>query len=435
MYQKAKKAFIPAAIACIGVEHAPGALPCQAGVSANKVCNPYDIKFINAKPETAKPKAEKNSNLYSRASNKEINKETSKTTTKETSKTETKNIATTATKSIDVKSVQTKSSKEAEAKSVSSIAQNEPQTKKVEQAEEKSQQISIKEVKIEPTKTQKSEVAHSKTQNKPQSVQKIVTKAKDIKIPELKPKKVEPKKTQVAKTTQKSKDNYTYVIDKGDTLAKLALKFNTSVSTLLSMNNLKEDDSIKVGQKILIPKNNLKVAKKKSYKGIYEVEKGDTLAKISKLTGISVAKLIKYNNLENHTIKVGQKIYLRANNIEKKNTIAKKPKNIKKIKTTRQLRVTATAYTSHVGQTDKTPFLAAWNNRIRPGMKIIAVSRDLIKKYGLTNGVRVRLKGLPGYYVVRDKMNKRFRNKIDIYMGTNKRKALKWGKRKIVLMW
>jgi 3D (Asp-Asp-Asp) domain-containing protein len=260
----------------------------------------------------------------------------------------------------------------------------------------------------------------------------------------------------------------------------------------------------------LIPKNNLQIAKRKVYKNFYVVERGDTLTKIAKITGVNVTRLIKYNNLIIGTIRVGQKIYLTANNYKEKTinntkivnktipvakpilkpvqkkvlakktikttmpktvalvkhtkkTVAKtiattkhtkilttlikpekiKSENIKKlaskakntIKPVRQIKVTATAYTSHSGQTDETPFLAAWNNRIRPGMKIIAVSRDLIKKYGLTNGVKVRLKGFPGYYIVRDKMNKRFKSRIDIYMGMNKHKALQWGKKRVVLMW
>jgi 3D (Asp-Asp-Asp) domain-containing protein len=99
----------------------------------------------------------------------------------------------------------------------------------------------------------------------------------------------------------------------------------------------------------------------------------------------------------------------------------------------RKLRVTATAYSSHGNQTDKTPFLAAWNNRIRPGMKIIAVSRDMLTKYGLRNGSKVKIGGLSGYYTVRDKMNKRYRKRIDIYMGMNRRKALRWGRRSVIL--
>ena len=100
-----------------------------------------------------------------------------------------------------------------------------------------------------------------------------------------------------------------------------------------------------------------------------------------------------------------------------------------------RLRVTATAYTSHIGQTDSTPNIAAWGDRLHPGMKAIAVSRDLLKVYGLKHGQKVRIKGLSGEYAVLDKMNKRWRKKIDIYMGMNKRKAFKWGRRKVEILW
>jgi len=412
MYKKAKNAFIPAALACIGVEHAPGALPCQAGISENKACNPYDIKFINtqtSKKSVNKPtQTQKNDSLYQRVSNNTA-----------------QNSGFVSRPDILNRQAAIKPT----------IVSSKPDISRqvIQEVETKKTTIDKKEDTKPKTNTK---IPTNKPEKKLQTNKKVITKAKDIDIPVIKKKKSElTKKSLTSRVTQKSLDNYTYVINKGDTLAKLALKFNTSVSTLLKINNLKESDAIKVGQKLLIPKNNLKVAKKKLNKTIYTVEKGDTLAKIAKLTGLSVAKLIKYNNLEGHQIKVGQKIYLRANNLKKSKTLAKKSVKKATLKTKRQLRVTATAYTSHYGQTDKTPFLAAWNNRIRPGMKIIAVSRDLIKKYGLTNGVKVKIKGLPGYYTVRDKMNKRFKRKIDIYMGVNKRKALKWGKRKIVLMW
>jgi len=101
----------------------------------------------------------------------------------------------------------------------------------------------------------------------------------------------------------------------------------------------------------------------------------------------------------------------------------------------KRLRVTATAYTSHVAQTDSTPNIAAWGDRLRPGMKSIAVSRDLLTKYGLKHKQKVHIKGLDGEYVVLDKMNKRWRKKIDIYMGMNKRKAFQWGRRKVEILW
>ena len=98
------------------------------------------------------------------------------------------------------------------------------------------------------------------------------------------------------------------------------------------------------------------------------------------------------------------------------------------------LEVTATAYTSSKRETDSTPFLAAWNNRLKPGMKCIAVSRDLLP-IGLTNGTEVTIDGLEGKYKVLDKMNKRWEKKIDIYMGLNRKKALEWGKQRVTIRW
>lgn len=101
----------------------------------------------------------------------------------------------------------------------------------------------------------------------------------------------------------------------------------------------------------------------------------------------------------------------------------------------RSLQVTATAYTSHENQTDSTPEIAAWGDRLTPDMKVIAVSRDLLNEYGLTRGSHVKIKGLPGKYVVLDKMNKRWKKKIDIYMGKDLNKAFKWGRKKVVIEW
>jgi 3D (Asp-Asp-Asp) domain-containing protein len=99
------------------------------------------------------------------------------------------------------------------------------------------------------------------------------------------------------------------------------------------------------------------------------------------------------------------------------------------------LKVTATAYNSLPAQTDSTPDIAAWGDRLRPGMKAIAVSRDLLNQYGLSRGDKVRIKGLEGEYVVLDKMNKRWRKKIDIYMGKDRRAAKHWGRRNVTIEW
>lgn len=97
--------------------------------------------------------------------------------------------------------------------------------------------------------------------------------------------------------------------------------------------------------------------------------------------------------------------------------------------------VTATAYNSVNSQTKEgDPTLAAWGDILKPGMKAIAVSRDLIDD-GLTHGTKVSIEGLPGTYIVRDKMNKRWKDKIDIYMGNDVKAAREWGKRKVTITW
>ena len=63
-------------------------------------------------------------------------------------------------------------------------------------------------------------------------------------------------------------------------------------------------------------------------------------------------------------------------------------------------------------------------------MKCIAVSRDLLK-LGLTRDTPVKISGLEGTYLVKDKMNARFKKHIDIYMGTDIQKAREWGRKKL----
>jgi 3D (Asp-Asp-Asp) domain-containing protein len=102
--------------------------------------------------------------------------------------------------------------------------------------------------------------------------------------------------------------------------------------------------------------------------------------------------------------------------------------------TKRTLAVTATAYTSHRSQTNQNPTLAAWGDTLKPGMRCIAVSRDLLKM-GLTRNTPVRIKGLPGVYMVKDKLHRRWTNRIDIYHGLDVQAAKQWGKRKVVIEW
>lgn len=97
---------------------------------------------------------------------------------------------------------------------------------------------------------------------------------------------VKPEPTPTPTPTPKPSDlpEY-YTVKKGDTLTKIAKEFNSSVTCLKNMNNLKNANLIVVGQKIIVT-------------GEYEVKKGDTVSKIAKQFGTTIKKLQEINNLK-----------------------------------------------------------------------------------------------------------------------------------------
>jgi len=101
---------------------------------------------------------------------------------------------------------------------------------------------------------------------------------------------------------------------------------------------------------------------------------------------------------------------------------------------TRSLVVTAFAYNSTPAQTDGRPDETASGHRLRPGMKVLAVSRDL-EELGLTMGTVVRIEGLDGEWTVRDRMHGRKVRAIDIYMGEDVAAARRWGRRQVTVSW
>ena len=94
--------------------------------------------------------------------------------------------------------------------------------------------------------------------------------------------------------------------------------------------------------------------------------------------------------------------------------------------------VTATAYNSVPSQTQGNPIIRAWGDSLKLEIPSIAVSRDLLA-LGITHNTPVKIEGFDSIFLVQDKMNKRWRNRIDIYMGKDIKKAKKWGRKKICI--
>jgi 3D (Asp-Asp-Asp) domain-containing protein len=98
------------------------------------------------------------------------------------------------------------------------------------------------------------------------------------------------------------------------------------------------------------------------------------------------------------------------------------------------MEVVGTAYNALPGQTQGDPEIGAWGDKLDVNIPSIAVSRDLIE-LGLVHNAKVRVDGFSGYYLVRDKLNKRFTKQIDIFMGLDRDAAIEFGKKTVRIYW
>ena len=92
------------------------------------------------------------------------------------------------------------------------------------------------------------------------------------------------------------------------------------------------------------------------------------------------------------------------------------------------LRVTATAYSSEKNQCDSTPYLTANQTRVKNG--VIGISRNLEELLPLGTIIYYRDGRSIKKGIVCDRMNKRYKDRIDIWMS-NKKIALDYGKKQI----
>lgn len=94
-----------------------------------------------------------------------------------------------------------------------------------------------------------------------------------------------------------------YKVASGDTLEKIANKFNISADTIKINNKNARTGKLKVGQEFTFP----------SQDGFYyKIRKNDTIAKISKLYGIKAADIINFNDIDPKKLKAGAKIFLKG---------------------------------------------------------------------------------------------------------------------------
>ena len=107
------------------------------------------------------------------------------------------------------------------------------------------------------------------------------------------------------KGTVPSKEETTYTVVKGDSLYAIANKYKVSVQDIIDANNLKST-ALSVGQKLIIPTQ--------ITNDLYTVKSGDSLYKIANQYGVTVEDLKKENNLTNNNLSVGQVLKIPSTN-------------------------------------------------------------------------------------------------------------------------
>lgn len=117
-------------------------------------------------------------------------------------------------------------------------------------------------------------------------------------------------------------DYLVYKVKNGDNLSKIAKEYDTTVSTIMKINNL-NSDKLAINQQLLLPKT-----KKTDGEKTYTVKSGDTLSQIAYDNKITTSELKKANNLASDLLKIGQVLIIPSKSTDEINYIVQKGDNL-----------------------------------------------------------------------------------------------------------
>ncbi len=128
-------------------------------------------------------------------------------------------------------------------------------------------------------------------------------------------------------TAEAGKCRLYHKVRKGDSLWKIADRYNMYIKDILRVNpRLKKRKFLRPGERVCIPYKRKKAVKRSSKKYyIYTVKQGDSLKKIAKRFGVSWREIKRFNKLRSNVIRVGQKL-----------KIPKKSRSVKRSRSTRR---------------------------------------------------------------------------------------------------
>ncbi len=119
----------------------------------------------------------------------------------------------------------------------------------------------------------------------------------------------------------------TITIQRGDTLSRLAIKYNTTVARLVELNNIANPNLIYAGETLIVPSGETPTdtdGNSTSGQTIYIVKAGDTLSQIAASYGTTARAIAVENGIRNiNLIYVGQRLIIPTNRYDLKHTLYK----------------------------------------------------------------------------------------------------------------
>ena len=117
-------------------------------------------------------------------------------------------------------------------------------------------------------------------------------------------------------TEEKTEIKKIHIVKSGDTVSSISKFYSINKDLIIKLNNLKDENYIFVGQNLIISESTENLTKQSDLINNYHiVQTGENLTEISTKYDLKVIDLIEINNLNNpDSIKVGQKLLIRKNN-------------------------------------------------------------------------------------------------------------------------
>ena len=113
-----------------------------------------------------------------------------------------------------------------------------------------------------------------------------------------------------------------HVVKEGDTLSSISKKYSIKKESIIKANKLLDENYIFIGQNLKIVENLIPSNINNTY--YHEIKKGENLTEIANKYNLSLSKLVEINGIENQNIlKIGAKLKLK----EEIYTIKDSPKN------------------------------------------------------------------------------------------------------------